>query len=524
MNRMPRAFLGQQRARIAGGISRRGLMGGLAAASAGTLAGQPAAGQERRPNVLFIMIDDQNDWVGHLHGHPLAYTPNIDALADRGTCFTNAHVQSPLCNPCRVSLLTGLRPSTTGVYGLAPQHRDVEMLRDHVTMPEFFTNTGYTTSTHGKIYHSVSPEYRSREFNFWPDEPPSDRPPQRLAGGDTGGTLVDWGMYPERDEDARDYKIADQAIEQLRNMPADDPFLLAVGFHLPHVPCYAPPKWFERLPEEQVILPPINGDDRDDTPAFSWYLHWRLPEPRLSWYEKYGELENFVRSYLACTSFVDAQVGRVLSALEESGRADDTIVVLVGDHGYHLGEKEITGKNTLWERSTRVPFVWAGPGIPRRVVNDPAELLDIYPTLVELAGFPARQDIEGRSLVPQFRGERRTIPAITTHNVGNHGIRTDRWRYIRYADGSEELYNMFWDPNEWTNLAPDSKYQSVKEELAQWLPKVNTPPVPPADQARVLAPTEDGGWMWQGERIVPGEVPQEPQPVGGGRPAPPPNP
>lgn len=514
MSSTRRNLFGTRRAHSGEGMSRRAMMGALAAASAGTLACQQTGAQARRPNVLLIMIDDLNDWVGYMHGHPQAYTPNIDALANRGTCFTNAHVQSPLCNPCRVSLLTGLRPSTTGIYGLAPSHRSVDSLRDHVTLPELFTNAGYMTATHGKIYHALEQEHRSREFNIWPEPPPVTRPPHRLAGGDTGGTLVDWGMFPDRDEDARDYKLADQAIEQLRNMPADDPFFLAVGFWLPHVPCYAPPKWFERIPEDQIILPPILRGDREDTPDFSWYLHWRLPEPRLSWYDRYQELPAFVRAYLASCSFVDAQVGRVLDALEESGRAGDTIVVLVGDHGYHLGEKEITGKNTLWDRSTRVPFVWAGPGVPQRVVNDPAELLDIYPTLVELAGFPAREGLEGHSLVPQMSGERREFPAITTHNVGNHAIRTDRWRYIRYADESEELYNMFWDPNEWTNLASDPKHQGVKQELARWLPQVNAPPIPPATQPRVLAPTEDGGWMWQGEKIVPGEVPQEPQPIG----------
>jgi arylsulfatase A-like enzyme len=390
----------------------------------------------------------------------------------------------------------------------------VESLRDHVTMPEFFTNAGYTTATYGKIYHALEEEHRSREFQIWGEVPPAKRPPARLGAGDTGGTVVDWGRFPERDEEMRDYMLADAAIEQLRNMPRDNPFFLTVGFWLPHVPCYAPSKWFDRVPEDQVILPPILRGDRQDTPEFSWYLHWLLPEPRLSWYDKFKALPARVQAYLAVTTFMDAQVGRLLAALKETGHEEDTIVVFAGDHGYHLGEKEITGKNTLWDRGTRVPFVIAGPGIPRRVVNDPAELLDIYPTLVELAGFPAREGLDGHSLAPQIQGERRTFPAITTHNVGNHGIRTDRWRYIRYADGSEELYNMFWDSNEWTNLASDPKYRGVKEELAQWLPKEDAPPIPPATQARVLAPTGDGGWMWEGKRIVPGQIPASPQPIG----------
>jgi arylsulfatase A-like enzyme len=491
-------------------ISRRSLVGGLVAAP--LLAASPSKRANLAsspPNLLFIVLDDMNDWIGSLKGHPQASTPNMDALAKRGTNFTNAHCQAPLCNPSRASFLTGLRPSTTGIYGLSPSHRSVPALRDHVTMPEHFTNNGYTTIGLGKVYHMLEGQHRSREFQIWREPKFGPSPPKRLGGGDFGGTLVDWGIFPEKDEDLEDYKLADAAIEQLRMLPHDKPFLLAVGFSCPHVPCYAPAKWFDRIPLNEVVLPKIKQGDRRDTPEFSWYLHWKLPEPRLAYYEKLGELPARVRAYLAVTSYIDAQIGRVLNALEETGRMQNTIVVLIGDNGYHFGEKEITGKNSLWDRATHVPLIMAGPGIPKRSISDPAELLDIYPTLVELAKLPARTGLEGRSLVPQMHGQKRTAPAITTANQGNHGIRTDRWRYIRYADGSEELYDMRADPNEWTNLANDPEYRQRKEELARWLPKIDVPHAP-GSAMRILTRSADGGWLWEGTPIIPGQIPMEP--------------
>jgi arylsulfatase A-like enzyme len=443
-----------------------------------------AASAADRPNILFIAIDDQNDWIGALGGHSQAKTPNIDRLAGRGTLFANAHCQSPLCNPSRSSLLTGLRPSSTGIYGLAPGIRDVEQTRQHVTLPQTYTRAGYFTYACGKIYHdgSFKPKDRAAEFNEWGPSPGPGRPPKPFANlPEPRHPAMDWGPFPERDEDHGDYKIADAAIDALRRAPKDKPFLVACGFRLPHVPCYAPQKWFDLYPDATLKLPPMLEGDRQDTPRFSWYLHWRLPEPRLQTLRERGELRPLVRAYLASTSFMDAQVGRVLAALEATGRARDTIVVLWSDHGYHLGEKEISGKNTLWDRSTHVPLIFAGPGVSSGAVcRRPAELLDIFPTLLELTGMPARPDLEGLSLVPQLRraDAPRERPAITTHNHDNHTVRNESWRYIRYADGSEELYDLKADPNEWHNVARDSRHAAAKAELVKWLPKVNKKPVP----------------------------------------------
>ena len=254
------------------------------------------------------------------------------------------------------------------------------------------------------------------------------------------------------------------------------------------------------------MLPPVKPDDRADVPEFAWYLHWKLPEPRLSWLEKARQWRPLVRAYLAGTSFMDSQVGRVLDALDATGRATNTVIVLWSDHGWHLGEKGITGKNTLWERSTRVPLLFAGPGITKAATcAQPAELLDAYPTLVELCGLPPRSGLEGHSLVPQLQNAKtpRPWPALTTHNQGNHAVRSEHWRYIRYADGSEELYDHRADPHEWTNLVANPLHAAVGREHARWLPKTDVPSVPGSAQ-RVLT-KEKGVWTWENRPINPAE-------------------
>ena len=253
-------------------------------------------------------------------------------------------------------------------------------------------------------------------------------------------------------------------------------------------------------------MPKILKNDREDTPRFSWYLHWSLPEPRLKWIKENNQWRSLVRSYLACTSFVDAQVGRLLTALDETGVADNTIVVLWSDHGWHLGEKGISGKNTLWDRGTKVPLIIAGPGVKggQRCMQ-PAELLDIYPTLIELTGLPKRDLLEGISLAPQLRdaSTKRTRPAITSHNQGNHGIRSEKWRYIRYADGSEELYDMIKDPNEWHNVASLPEHATIIAEHKKWLPKVDVPPAPGSTNRILTYDKAKNQATWEGKVIPP---------------------
>nr|WP_218280163.1 sulfatase-like hydrolase/transferase [Verrucomicrobium spinosum] len=255
------------------------------------------------PNVLMIAIDDQNDWLGSLGGHPQVKTPHLDALAARGTNFTTAHCQAPLCNPSRTSLLTGLRPGTTGVYGLQPGFRQVESLKHHITLPQAFMRAGYYTYSCGKIYHdgSIKPKDRTGEFTEFGPAPAIPKPEQPIANLPIVGRhpAMDWGVFPERDEDQADWKIADAAIEKLKTVPRDRPWLIATGFRLPHVPCFASKAWFDLYPTADVKLPLVKADDRDDLPRFAGYLHWKLPEPRLKTLQDLEEWRPLVRAYLA---------------------------------------------------------------------------------------------------------------------------------------------------------------------------------------------------------------------------------
>ncbi|MEM9017734.1 MAG: sulfatase [Verrucomicrobiota bacterium] len=457
-----------------------------------------------KPNILMIAIDDQNDWIGYMGGHPDVKTPYIDALAEAGTAFTNAHCQSPLCNPSRTSLMISKRPGSTGIYGLKPWFRQVPELAGIESLPQFLKRHGYRTYTAGKIYHGGYG--RGPKEKEWDEVGPGATgapfPPEKLVDAPSGHKLMDWGVFDHKDEEKGDWKIASWSEDKLDSMPKDEPFFLACGFFLPHVPCFATQKWFDLYPEESTSLPIIDRNDRDDTPRFSWYLHWTLPEPRLEFLEDADEWLNLTRSYLACTSFVDSQVKRVIDALDRNGLRENTVVVLWSDHGWHIGEKEITGKNTLWDDGTRVPLIFAGPGVKAgQVCSQPAELLDVYPTLAELAGLPPKEGVEGISLVPQLENAetKRDRPAITTHNAGNHGIRSENWRYIVYADGSEEFYDMVKDPNEWTNLADDPKYAEVIAEHRKWIPENDLPPAP--DSAARILIYEDGKVNWEGQDI-----------------------
>lgn len=473
----------------------------------------------KSPNIVMIAVDDLNDWVEPLGGHPQVKTPNFNRLAARGTVFSNAHCQAPLCNPSRTSVLTGLRPTTTGVYALQPSIRKVPGFKDVVSLPQALAAGGYQTMTTGKIWHDAYPEPDGRkpgtEFSNWGYfGSHGPYPPTKFVKTPDSMPAVDWGIFPNDDATLEDSKVADWAIAQLKSKPPA-PFFLGVGFRRPHVPCFAPRKWFDLYPENELQMPPLKADDRADLPKFADYLHWSLPEPRLAWLEQENQWKNLVRSYLACISFMDSQLGRVLDAIDASGMDENTIIVLWSDHGWHLGEKAITGKNTLWERSTRVPLIWAGPGItPGSKCNEPVELLDIYPTLLELAGLPARPLLEGMSLLPQLQhaATPRLKPALTTHGPGNHAVRTTHWRYIRYADGSEELYDERNDPNEWQNLATDAKYNDVKTDLARWMPAKNAGPAP--ESLSRLIELKPDGIYWEQKKIdakaeLPGIRPQK---------------
>ncbi|TWT76638.1 Choline-sulfatase [Planctomycetes bacterium CA13] len=473
-----------------------------------------ASEETKKPNVLMICIDDLNDWIEPLGGHSQVKTPAINSLATRGLNFRNAHCQAPLCNPSRTSLMLSLRPSTTGIYGLAPWFRSMPEHLNTKSLPQHFADAGYETYTGGKVYHNSQgrnpPAEAEPEFFHWgPRGGPGVMPSKKIVPPTPAGNnrLVDWGVFDHKDSQKGDWIVADWAEQTLEEMPEDKPFFMAVGFFLPHVPCHVTQKWWDMYPEETLQMPAMQKDDRADCSPFSWYLHWNLPEPRLSWLEHYGEHKNLVRGYLASISFMDSQVARVLTTLENSPHADNTIICLWSDHGFHLGEKEMTSKNTLWERSTHVPLIFAGPGIKPRSSEQPVELIDVYPTLADLAGLSAPESIDGISLVPLIRDPDAKVPrpAITEHNPGNASVRDERYRLIHYADGSEELYDLKKDPNEFRNRIHDESLVDIASRLRQHIPK-DPAPLAVGSKHRTLDEREDG-WYWEDHKINPSEPP-----------------
>ncbi|MDH5605016.1 MAG: sulfatase, partial [Cyclobacteriaceae bacterium] len=393
------------------------------------------------PNVLFIAVDDLNDWLGCMGGHPNTKTPNMDKLASRGVLFANAHCQAPLCGPSRASLMTGLRPSTTGIYGMIDDNKikaDNEATRDILFLPEYFKKEGYTTMGIGKLFHQHAPdslfdESGGRAKGFGP------LPAKRFAWDGVGSadpekygkTSTDWGAFPSSDTLMPDYQSAGWVIERL-NRSYSQPFFLAVGFLRPHVPLYVPQKWFDLHPVESLEMPPYKADDLKDVPPVALQINDLPMMPSTDWAIKSGEWPRIIQAYLASISFVDHQVGRILEALRASRYADNTVVVLWSDHGYRMGEKGTFAKHALWETATRAPLMFAGPGIPEgKVVDTPAEMLSIYPTLLELCNLPSYSRNEGRSLVPEMTTEvpQKNQHALTTYGMNNHAVRTHQYRY-----------------------------------------------------------------------------------------------
>ncbi|MBK1879650.1 sulfatase [Pelagicoccus mobilis] len=432
-----------------------------------------------RYNVLLISIDDLNDWTGSLGGHPQANTPNIDRLAADGILFENAHCQAPVCQPSRASYMTSRYPSSTGLYFLNPGIRSSPALEGSLTLPERFAKEGYKIMAGGKVFHSTESEeildpigeYAGRMGGFGPI-------PEEKISQPFGHPLWDWGVYPENDDELPDYKVAKWAEKRLLE-EHDQPFFMAVGFFRPHVPMYAPKKWFDQFPRDQVMLPEVKDDDRTDLPSYGENLT-RLEHvsPPHQWLVESGEWKHAVQAYLATTTFADYCLGIVLDALERSPHKDNTIIALVSDHGFHLGEKSHWAKRTLWEDGTRVPLIFAGPGVkPELRSNRSVGLIDLYPTLLELNGLDADPKHEGLSLMPLIEDPETkwNRPIRTTFGKGNHALRNQRWRYIRYADGSEELYDHKNDPNEWDNLASNPEYSKIKRRLAKHLPTSEQP-------------------------------------------------
>ena len=446
-----------------------------------------------RPNVLFIAVDDMNDWVGFLGGYPgQVQTPNIDSLAAAGTAFLNAHTAAPVCCPSRAAVMSGQLPTTSGIYNnqqwWKPHHPQL------ITMPMHFRRHGYTAVGAGKIFHHTAGNnppsqwdaYHRLVFNdnawiragspLYPYTSPKPRPSAfPFCGIVNYSEEVDWGVLPGQPEEQYDDAVTvDYAAKFLHSEESQKkPFFLACGIFHPHLPWYVPQAYLDRYPLDRVVTPTIDLSDLDDVPEAGKKLALRKAD-NLQKIRNAGKWKTAIRHYLASISFADAQVGRLLRALADSRHSNNTVVVLWSDHGWHLGEKGHWHKRTLWEEATRVPLVVVAPrtGKAGQRCIRPVSLVDLYPTLIELCDLPKLNGLDGMSLVPWLKTPHapRRRPAVIVEEQGHLAARSEHFRYIRYKDGTEELYDHRTDPREQTNLAGYRDLASVKRELASFLP------------------------------------------------------
>lgn len=441
------------------------------------LVSAPVADAQDRPNVVMICIDDLNDWTGFLGGHPEALTPHMDALAKRGRNFANAHCAVPVCSCSRASLMSGVAATTHGSYEIGPRYEELPALKNIPTIQRYFKDNGYVTLAGGKVLHHGFGGRLASDIDRSLGRKKSPRPKKPLNRPSEWSGAWDWGAHPATNAEMADYQLAKNAVNVLEE-DFDKPFFLTVGFFRPHVPLYVPPKWFDLYEGDSFTLPRNPQSDLDDLPKNLLNINNYAVAPTHAEVVNNGKQRSLTRAYLASISFVDHCVGVVLDSLNSSPHADNTLIVLWSDHGFHLGEKQHWAKRTLWEESTRVPLLIAGPGIkPGKACAEPASLLDIYPTLIELCRLPANHHLEGVSLVPQLKDPTttRNRPAITSSYFGNHSIRSRDWRLIVYEDGAEELYDHRNDPNEFRNLADDPTHKATRDRLVRWLPGKATP-------------------------------------------------
>jgi arylsulfatase A-like enzyme len=454
-------------------------------------------GDFQSPNVLIISVDDLKDWVGHLNGYEgKVFTPNIDRLASEGMAFTNAQTAAPQCGPSRNAIWTGKYPSTTGLYGnnmwWKPNYPNL------LTLPGYFKNHGYYAAGAGKVFHHTPGNNAPCSWNEFQDQVFDD--PWRHAdwkpskyflefgfrdsitplpswnpmnGIDNIRIPMDWGSIPgKRERDYGDHQVVNYARDFLQKKQ-DKPFFLALGIYKPHIPWYVPQKYFDMYPLEEVVLPKTIKNDLNDLPEEGK----KQAKKNSKDYKKIkeaGKYKEAVQAYLACISFADALVGDILNALENSEYSDNTIVVLWSDHGWHLGSKQTWHKHTLWEEATHIPFIIKAPGITQsgNICDAPVDMVNVYPTLISLCDLPPKEDLDGRDMTRLLRDPDMDWewPAITEYDRGEIAVRTEKWRYIRYSDGSEELYNRDNDPYEWDNLANDNQYNEILEKHRKWIP------------------------------------------------------
>ena len=441
------------------------------------ISGMISGEESKKPNILFIAIDDLNDWVGFLDGHPQALTPNMDRLAKRGRNFTNAHCVVPVCTCSRVSVMSGISPVTHGSYEIGPRYEELPSLKSAPTIQGFFKDNGYYTLSGGKVLHHGFGGRLSKDIDRDLGRKRSPKPKKPMSRPLQWSSAWDWGAYPENDAQMADIQLAENAAKALKE-DFQKPFFMSVGFFRPHVPLLVPPRWFELYDASKITLPKNPKADIADLPKNFLTINDYAVAPTHAQVVESGNQRSLTHAYLASVSFVDHCVGMVLDALENSSYADNTIIVLWSDHGFHLGEKQHWAKRTLWEESTRVPLLFAGPGIqPDKPCLESVSLLDLYPTLVELCELPENVQLQGVSLTPQLKDPSavRERPVLSSSYSGNHSVRTRSWRLISYEDGAKELYDHRSDPDEFNNLADNVAYRDKIKDLEKWLPKEAAP-------------------------------------------------
>lgn len=437
------------------------------------------------PNVLFISIDDLNDWVEPLAGHSQTLTPNLHRFAAESVNFTKNYCASPGCNPSRSALLTGLHTYTSGMYSNYQEWRKVPKLRNVKTLSHYFKDHGYYTAGAGKIFHYDQVDtiawhdyYPSKIKPMPEDDLPEVRPVNMPRFKYMYG-MFDWGGLPLADEETADFESVNYISQQL-NRQHENPFFLACGIYRPHVPWYVPQKYFDRFPLDSIRLPKTLDSDFDDLGEVAKELISRGGD-----YHKHvveaGQWKKAIQGYLASVAYADEMVGRLLDQLAKSEYAKNTIVVLWSDHGWQLGEKKHWRKFALWENVLRTVMMIKVPSqiksMPEGSVNGKpttnlSSLMDIYPTLTNLCNLPPRDDLDGISLVPILENPDTILPRpiISTYDYGSYSVRYNEWHYIKYIDDSEELYNLESDPDEWVNLSSELSLQNIKDQLEQFIP------------------------------------------------------